>query len=1102
MKSKINKKKQPLIVLSFVIFAICFGGLFGHTAYADSGDGSGSSGVCTSDCGKPSWWGVYPYDEPGKGGISWKMFRTRDSYYTLYKLYKIDDYDQGPVYCKDKSRQESQGCTGAKVIGGLRKGGYDRSLATKCNKAGYDWYAVLAFDGFHDEDIKTTIRYFGPSAVGATYEASSGNDLDLYRPKTIQTHNMLSKSQALTALRNGTLPTGSRVDEATVRYFCAMDTMGTCASYTNESHSLPDGLGYVCVRDNEWQAQSVLSGDASATAGYSKETVSRTGFISNCSSTSGCNVTFTHRIKRTSGNDTTTYTVSRTSNLTKSDDSVKGINNDNNVASGSSNADGSAKKVSTNSFTLYPGMIVCERITYVSIQNNPAVYSEVCASALGKAQPNDPSPDTPENPDSPSGDSSFINIKVRNKSVAAYNKYMRSVYAKPTDRIKYRLVYNPKLQYTYRLKTTVGRMQMKVNGGGAYAGNNTSLGSLFNANINPDWNNDYAVSNNFATSDRALQHSVNNTPGDISSKSEEIPDSGSTDYVVTSSNVGHSLDETATLNNGVVQTRNGGTNDNKTTPSQVEFTASGDTVSVANVTTSPAPSKTASVLVPYNYVNEAKVTNTNEFVYAGDNFTVSHNYIIKPKTNSLTSPSTPYITSIGDPRWKIHLRIEGGDSWWSSIHKPGEDDDSFIVSDDEMYGTKTISKQNVINVPDIAAGRRICVQTAVYPKDSYSDGNINANAYDINNANSWSYSPEVCFTVAKKPSLQVWGGNIFSRGKITTVNSTKRSLAGYDAYKYQIEGNNSIHVFGSFGELGIIASGQVIGLSSAASTGYGNNNGGVLSPNPFGVNNASNTPNPGGSSTNSLCKLSQLSFANTSCSEAVGMLGKTSTTTNLEEDKNNILGKFIKELDSPNTDSHVVLNDRNKAQADGTYYYYSDNDLEVGNNAAEVSVASSTVQMVHSDNTVYVRGNIVYGDTYKKYSELPKLVLYGKNVVIDCNVTRIDALIIADEKVVTCNNFSNPSGGNNVNDGNLAKYARNHINDAANSQQLKINGAVVAKTLSANRTYGAATGANSIVPAEIINYDPTLYMWGGLGNEEGSDGDLEVTLMKEMAPRK
>ena len=1099
-----NKKRVIFTVITAII-GICSINLLSNKVFA--GDGTGGDGdACTSNCAG-HYYHVYHDcdDKPDLCGSSWHIFRTYDpsAVWAGYQLYNTKSWSRlaSPQYCKDIDDQaNSKACS---RINAFSEGGYDQALAINCPMSQYDYYLALVFDGWKGSE-QDKPRYWGPLAAGATYTSVHGNQIHFHRSDTTNTYNALDTNAVEAGAANLTIASGARVTDAVAKHFCKKLNTGICASYSGGT--LPGSVGYICVKNNEWQAQSILTGSATAVAGYSKAAVSQTGFASNCDPTSGCNVTFAHNIIRTSGDGVTAYTVSRTSNLTKSDDSVRGVDNNSAVATGYSNADGTAKRVSTNSFTLYPGMIVCERITYVSIEGRSPVYSEVCASALGKAQPGDPPSDTPENPDTPSGDSSFINIKVRNKSVARYNNYTRSVYAKPTDRIKYRVVYNPKLQYTYRLKTTAGRMQMKIDGAGPYNGNSTALGTLFNVYKSPGWNNDYAVSNNFATSDRALQHSVNNTPGDISSKSEEIPGSGDTDYVVTSSNVGHSLDETATLNNGVVQTRNGGTNDNKTTPSQVEFTASGTTVSVANVTTSPAPSKTASAVVPYNYNNTAEITNTNKFVYAGDNFTVFHNYNINPKTNNLTSPGKPYITSVGDPRWKIRLRIEGGDSWWSSIHS-GKDDSNFVVADSEMYSTKVVSEQNVINVPDIAAGKRICVQTAVYPINSGAEYNINANNYDINSPSSWSYSPEVCFTVAKKPSLQVWGGNIFSRGKITTANSTKRSLAGYSAYEYKIEGDHGIHFFGSFGELGLIASGQVLGLSSAASTGYGNNNSGTLSPNPLDgfYNNSSNTPNPGGSSTSSLCRLSQLSFSNTMCGDTmkgVGLLGKSSSTTTLENDKTNILGKFIKELDSPNTGTYVVLNDRNKAQADGTYYYYNNADLEVGNSAAEVSVASSTIQMVHSDNTVYVRGNIVYGDTYKKYSELPKLVLYGKNVVIDCNVTRIDALIIADEKVVTCNNFSNPSGGNNVNDGNLAKYARNHINEAANSQQLKINGAVVTKTLIANRTYGAATGANSIVPAEIINFDPTLYMWGGLGNEEGSDGDLEVTMMKEMAPRK
>ena len=91
----------------------------------------------------------------------------------------------------------------------------------------------------------------------------------------------------------------------------------------------------------------------------------------------------------------------------------------------------------------------------------------------------------------------------------------------------------------------------------------------------------------------------------------------------------------------------------------------------------------------------------------------------------------------------------------------------------------------------------------------------------------------------------------------------------------------------------------------------------------------------------------------------------------------------------------------------------------------------------------------------------------------------------------------------NANDAEFKNDIEGHINNVANSTPLKVNGAIVAKTLISNRTYGAATGVNSIIPAEIINFDPTLYMWGNLGDDDGDDnGELEVTLTKELAPRR
>ena len=84
----------------------------------------------------------------------------------------------------------------------------------------------------------------------------------------------------------------------------------------------------------------------------------------------------------------------------------------------------------------------------------------------------------------------------------------------------------------------------------------------------------------------------------------------------------------------------------------------------------------------------------------------------------------------------------------------------------------------------------------------------------------------------------------------------------------------------------------------------------------------------------------------------------------------------------------------------------------------------------------------------------------------------------------------------------IDKRIKSTINNPENSNQLTINGAIIAKRLIANRTYGAATGANSIVPAEIVNFDPTLYQFGGSAEaNDDTTGRLDVTTMHEVAPR-
>ena len=186
--------------------------------------------------------------------------------------------------------------------------------------------------------------------------------------------------------------------------------------------------------------------------------------------------------------------------------------------------------------------------------------------------------------------------------------------------------------------------------------------------------------------------------------------------------------------------------------------------------------------------------------------------------------------------------------------------------------------------------------------------------------------------------------------------------------------------------------------------------------------------------------------------------------------------------------NNLKLNDASnlKDNKRNVYYYYGKNDITI----SRQTVAKNTTQIVHSTKNIIVDDFIMYGSVYSNYSEMPKLVLYAEgDVNIKCNTGRIDALIIAN-KVNTC-------------------YDSDDINASKNSRQLKINGAIIANKVVANRTYGAATGANSMVPAEIFNFDPTLYLWneeedrnGNVATENDRGRQLEVTDLWEVAPRK
>ena len=792
-----------------------------------------------------------------------------------------------------------------------------------------------------------------------------------------------------------------------------------------------------------------------------------------CSPTSGCKVTFKHSLKRTSGRGSSNYSIRRDSNLWDSTRSF-GVEPQNPLKNGTESFPGGNNvevKELEETLTLYPGQVVCEKMTF---NNNPgndnsSATLTVCASAYGNAQPDNPDPDTPEDPNGNSSDKSLLNIKVKNDTLKT--KYQREVYAKPTDKIVYRSTYNPTLQYTYYLKP----QKMRIDNGTIYPNtgtvppNGSTLATLFNAHKSPGWNNAYAVySSNFSTG----QYSQNFTfaKGDSAKQADKT-----NEHEVQGNEVGRSLNETAKTNlNSTV----------KTTPNQVEFT-NNDNSNLANVRTTSI-ANTAYARIPYNFNNSTEITTgTDTPLFAGEVQTFDINLIIGAKRNLVTDGT--YATYVKNAKWKLELCYNGScieTTPTPTTNAIGNRTIGNLNTSYNLNGT-TDSKKVKVNIPDVSAGTKICARSAVYPANS----GIDTNWEDPEGSHTWTYSAQKCYTVAKKPSLEVWGGNVYTRGGINTSITNKGNLAGYNPYG--IENSYEKTVFGSWTELGLIAGGTIANFSSGASLGYTINSNGTLSPNPY--NNVDNnnplSPNPGGSKQTSLCDRSPLTFANSPCNNSkVGTLGNSTAGNSIQDDKASIITKFAYGGE-PNTNGTAILNDESKIKQRNIYHYYSGNEsLNISGETVDgtSAVRKGTIQIVQSNKNINIVGNLIYENNYQNFTEMPKLVIYAKgNININCNVNRVDAILIADKNVKTCGDSDN-------------------INSSANANQLTINGAIISASLTPNRTYGAATGANSMIPAEIINFDPTLYLWGGEQSQTSSEtsANLNTSYKKELPPRR
>lgn len=199
-----------------------------------------------------------------------------------------------------------------------------------------------------------------------------------------------------------------------------------------------------------------------------------------------------------------------------------------------------------------------------------------------------------------------------------------------------------------------------------------------------------------------------------------------------------------------------------------------------------------------------------------------------------------------------------------------------------------------------------------------------------------------------------------------------------------------------------------------------------------------------------------------------------------------------------------------------TQFRLTVNDLD-GSGGQETFRNQTTV--IHVEGTVVIDTNFViaynYGgrmlDYFTDIQQIPQVIIIADNIDITNNVSRIDAWLIAKNKINTCayDNYSGFMKGNYI-----SSAANGGLNANRCNKELVINGPVVANEITLNRTAGAGTtpaeyyskkASLSVEDAyyaqrgEIFNLRSDAYLWGYYQAQR--NGILTTVYSKELPTR-
>ena len=337
-------------------------------------------------------------------------------------------------------------------------------------------------------------------------------------------------------------------------------------------------------------------------------------------------------------------------------------------------------------------------------------------------------------------------------------------------------------------------------------------------------------------------------------------------------------------------------------------------------------------------------------------------------------------------------------------------------------------------VDDSPAGTKVCLVFSVQPRAGWDKNKEDP---------QWNHSSIAlntnCIIIAKKPKVQIWGGDLLTRG----------TRSGPDYSVTTSTSDRSGTRYGSWAEYGILAKGNILGAASGAAYAPGG-----LTYNPL-VDNA--------------CLYSKLSFTNAGSSTCTGTgIGNYSNASSMPD----VAASFQNISATP-------LNANLDANTSGVYTTTASSFTITGSNIGQgkwVVINAPNADIIIADDIKYLNGS------FNSINDIPQVIIIANSITINHEVANVDAWLIANKNdssyIATCD-----EGGKTINECN---------------QKLTVNGPVMTNHLYLRRTFGSDPSTPG-EPAEVFNLRADAYLWSM--SRASNSGRIQTVYTTELPPR-